>query len=231
MPKPIRIAIDGPAASGKSTSARLLAKKLGYLHIDTGSMYRAATLAVIKNNLKPTDEANILPLLSSTTIELKTENGNLRVFLDAKDVSDSLRTPEIDHNISQFSALQGVRQLMVDKQRELARNGGIVMDGRDIGTVVLPGAELKVFLIASLEERAARRLKELSQKGIEADFEIVKQEIARRDHIDSARTSGPLKKAKDARELDTSRLSIEEQVEHLFQWAMEIIDSKNQDCK
>ncbi len=223
MRKGIRIAIDGPAASGKSTTARLLAQKLGYLYIDTGAMYRAATLAVIQAGVDVNDEKAVTDLVRNSEISLKIENGVQRTLLNGKDVSDLIRTPEINKIISIVASYRGVRKVLIEQQRALAQQGGVVMDGRDIGTVVLPDAELKVFLVASLAERARRRQLDLKKQGIEMSLQEIEEEIANRDRLDSQRDESPLQKAPDARELDTTRLSIEQQVEIIYNWAQEIL--------
>ncbi len=225
MPKKIRIAIDGPAASGKSTTARLLAQKLGYLYIDTGAMYRAATLSVLRAGIDVHDEQAVVNHVRNIQISLKIVNGVQRTFLNDEDVSDKIRTPQINQVISIISSYPGVRQVLINLQRKLAEKGGVVMDGRDIGTVVLPDAELKVFLVASLKERARRRKLDLERQGIKMSLEEIEKEIAERDRLDSSRAEGPLKKAPDARELDTTRLTIKEQVEIIYRWAMEIIEN------
>lgn len=225
MPEKIRIAIDGPAASGKSTTARLLAKKLSYLYIDTGAMYRAATLSVLRAGIDIHDEQAVVEHVKKIKISLKIIDGVQRTFLNGENVSGLIRTPEINQVISVISSYPGVRQVLIEQQRQLAREGGVVMDGRDIGTVVLPDAELKVFLVASLEERARRRQLDLERRGIQMDLEEIKKEIARRDELDSSRSAAPLKKAADARQLDTTHLTIKQQVEIIYQWALEKIKS------
>ncbi len=225
MSEKINIAIDGPAASGKSTTARLLAQKLGYLYIDTGAMYRAATLAILRADCDFEDEQRVLRILAENDLRVMSERNGQRTLLNSEDVSSQLRSPQIDAHISRLSAYRGVREIMVAKQQHMAREGGVIMDGRDIGTVVLPRARLKVFLIASLEVRSKRRLQELQAKGIEARYEDVKREIQRRDDLDSKRALAPLRKAEDARELDTSGLTIEQQVHIVYQWALHEIDA------
>ncbi len=223
MAKRISIAIDGPAASGKSTTARLLAARLGYVYIDTGAMYRAATLAVLRAGADIHNEKAVEDCVRRSRIRIALKKGEQRTYLNDEDVTGLIRTPEINRAISVISSYKGVREIMVRQQRRLAAEGGVVMDGRDIGTVVLPEAELKVFLVASLEERAKRRLKELQQQGESVLLDDVVAEIRRRDELDASRSQSPLKPAKDARELDTTSLSIEEQVETIHRWAMEII--------
>ncbi len=226
MQKKIRIAIDGPAASGKSTTARLLSKKLGYLYIDTGAMYRAATLAVLRAGIDVHDEQAVERCVRENKITLRIKNGEQRTYLNDEDVSDLIRTPEINNVISIISSYPKVRQILIEQQRALAKEGGIVMDGRDIGTVVLPDAELKVFLVAGLEERARRRQKDLKKQGIHLSLEEIKDEIARRDKLDSERDMSPLRKAPDARELDTTNLTVEQQVEIIYNWAQEILKAR-----
>ncbi|WP_456408607.1 (d)CMP kinase [Caldithrix abyssi] len=224
MTQKIRIAIDGPAASGKSTTARLLAQKLGYLYIDTGAMYRAATLSVLRAGIDVHDEQAVVDHVRNIRISLKIVDGIQRTFLNDEDVSDQIRTPQINQIISVISSYPGVREVLIEQQRELAKEGGVVMDGRDIGTVVLPDAELKVFLVASIKERARRRQLDLERQGIKMDLKAIEQEIKQRDKLDSSRAQSPLKKADDARELDTTNLTIKEQVEIIYRWALEKIE-------
>jgi len=222
--KKIIIAIDGPAGSGKSTTARLVAQKLGYIYIDTGAMYRALTLKVIELGIDPNDESLITKIAENTKIELLYENGNLKVILDGKDVSEKIRSPEVTSLVSIVSAHPKLRDIMVKKQRELGRNGGVVMDGRDIGTVVFPDADLKIFMTADVRERAKRRQKELKAQGFDVEIEKLIKEIEERDKFDSTREIGPLKKADDAIEIDTTNLTIDEQVEIVLKKAYELIN-------
>ena len=223
MKPKITIAIDGPAASGKSTTARILAEKLNYIYIDTGAMYRAATLAILDGNVDIHDMEKVSAFVKELKIELKSGNHTL---LNDKDVTHLIRSPRINEVISIISTYPNVRNKMVELQRSMAAQGGVVMDGRDIGTIVLPNADLKVFLVASIKQRAKRRLKELKQSDQEISYEAVEQEITNRDKLDSSRTTSPLKKAADARELDTSNLSIEDQVQIIEEWVKKIINSK-----
>ncbi len=223
MNKKINIAIDGPAASGKSTTAKLLAEKLGFIYVDTGAMYRAATLAVLRNNIDPQNKEAVINCLKDTDISIKRINGEQRTYLNDEDVSDLLRSPEINRAISAVASYPKVREIMVKQQRRLAEGGGVIMDGRDIGTVVLPQADLKVFMIADLRERALRRLKEMKKAGQNIELQDVIEEIKRRDELDATRSAGPLKKASGARELDTSALTIEQQVEQIARWARQVI--------
>jgi len=221
MAKKITIAIDGPAASGKSTTARLLAENLNYIYVDTGAMYRAATLAVLENEIDVQDETAVTEYVRHLDIVLTSDN---QTFLNGRDVTGLIRSPEINEVISILSAYPGVRKQMVRLQQKMAVQKGVVMDGRDIGTVVLPNADLKVFMIASVDERSERRFKELENRGINISFNEVKNEIITRDEIDSSRAASPLKKAPGAKELDTSNLSIEEQVAVIEGWAKQLID-------
>lgn len=209
----IKIAIDGPAASGKSTTAKIIAQKLNYLYIDTGAMYRALTLAIIKANIDISNEEEIKELALKSKIELKQSDFELHTYLNRKDVSHEIRLPEINRIISTISAYLEIRKIMVQKQRTLAQHGGIVMDGRDIGTVVLPDAEVKIYMEAKLAERAKRRFNELQKNGIKSDLDDIEKEIANRDKIDSTRSASPLKPAEDAIIIDTSFLTIEEQTD------------------
>lgn len=225
MSEKLIIAIDGPAGSGKSTTAKLLAKKLGYLYIDTGAMYRAVTLFAIKNNIL-NDENKIIELASELDIELKLEDGITKVFVNGKDVSEEIRSLEVNQNVSPVSKIEGVRKILVEKQKQIGKNGGVVMEGRDITTVVFPNADVKVFLTATIDERARRRALEFAQKGQEVDIEKVKQNILERDRIDSSRSVSPLTKSPDAIEVDTSNLTIEEQVDLILTESKKIADKK-----
>ncbi len=215
------IAIDGPAASGKSTTAKLVAARLGYLHIDTGAMYRAITLKVLRSGLQGFYSKRIVELVSNTSIELQPVNGSLKILLDGEDVSESIRSPEVTTAVSSVSSIRQVRQVLVNEQRRIGKQGGVVLEGRDIGTVVFPDADLKIFMIASIEARAVRRQRELRQNGIETNLETLKGEIRQRDEKDSTRDESPLKKADDAIELDTSDMTIEQQVEFVVRKAQE----------
>jgi CMP/dCMP kinase len=226
--KKIAIAIDGPAASGKSTTAKLVAKKLGYLHIDTGAMYRAMTLKVLNEEIDLSDQRKIERLAKSSCIGLEIEDVSLRIVLDGNDVTKKIRTPLVTQSVSVVSSYEGVREIMVRKQKKMAEVGGVVLEGRDIGTVVLPDAELKIFMVASVEERAKRRKKDLALSGIESEEKDIIKEIEIRDKKDSTRTASPLRKANDAIELDTSNLTIDEQVNFIVEKARNII---NRDSK
>ena len=214
--KTIQIAIDGPASSGKSTVAKIIAKDFGYTYLDTGAMYRAATYMALKNQISPEEPSQLLELLEQYPISFgRAENGEQLVFVGDVEVTNPIRENEVTNAVSAFAAIPAVRKKLVALQQEIAKQGGIVMDGRDIGTVVLPQAELKIFLVASVDERAERRYKENLSKGIETDLETLKEEIAARDYKDSHRETSPLKQAEDAIYLDTTGLSILEVVEKI----------------
>ncbi|HJG84491.1 MAG TPA: (d)CMP kinase [Weissella thailandensis] len=209
---PIQIAIDGPASAGKSTIAKILATDLNFVYVDTGAMYRTVTLAAIRAGIKLTDEAAVVALLPEIDISFKPGNPVQRVFLNDEEVTDDIRSVEVTANVSAVSAYGDVRTAMTDLQRDIAAAGGVVMDGRDIGTTVLPDAEVKIFLIASVHERAFRRFKENQAKGMATTLEELETAIEKRDYLDSHREISPLQKASDATELDTTGLSIQEVV-------------------
>ncbi|MFM0587155.1 (d)CMP kinase [Streptococcus suis] len=223
--KSIQIAIDGPASSGKSTVAKIIAKNFGYTYLDTGAMYRSATYLALTNGIEVTDQNRIVALLAQYPIRFgRDENSQQLVFVGDEDVTLPIRDNQVTNNVSAVAALPLVREELVRLQQEIAQAGGIVMDGRDIGTVVLPQAELKIFLIASVEERAMRRFKENTERGIETDLEILKEEIAARDLKDSTREVSPLKAADDAITFDTTGVSIEGVVKFISEKAKEILD-------
>lgn len=203
------VAIDGTAASGKSTTARAVAKRLNFSYIDTGAMYRALTLKALKEELDISDPSCLAELARDTDISLREE----RVILDGVDVTDEIRTPEVDVNVSLVSSYPEVREGLVELQRAMGKEGRVVCEGRDIGTVVFPEADLKIFMEANLSERAKRRRKERTESGLEVSPERVKSEVARRDLFDSQREASPLRRAEGAILIDTTDLTIEEQVE------------------
>lgn len=209
----INIALDGPAAAGKSTIARQVASKLSMIYVDTGAMYRTITYKYLQND-KPED---FKTLVNQTTLELTYDKSKgQRILLDNQDVTDFLRENDVTQNVSYVASKEPVRTFAVEKQKDLAAKKGIVMDGRDIGTVVLPDAELKVFMIASVEERAERRQKENEQRGIPSTLSQLKKEIEERDHYDMNRDISPLKKADDAVTVDTTGKTIEEVTEEIM---------------
>ncbi len=214
--KKLIIAIDGPAASGKSTTARLVAEKLGYVYVDTGAMYRAMTLKVLEGHIDPHDEERIAAIADKTEIGIQQSDSKIRVSLDGRDVTDAIRNPSVTRAVSAVSALQCVREVMVREQRRIGEAGGIVVEGRDIGTVVFPHADVKIFMIAEVGQRAKRRRFELEQQGIAIGVDELAKEILVRDQKDSQRNISPLKKADDAVVLDTTALTIEEQVEFIL---------------
>jgi cytidylate kinase len=209
MKKKICIAIDGPAGAGKSTVAKIVAQKLKYRYIDTGAMYRAVALAALRQEAKDESDFIRTALESDITIRVDQE-GKQEVFLNGENVSADIRKPEVNQIVSKIAAIPRVRERMVELQRLMAKEGGVVMDGRDIGTHVLPNAQLKIFLTASLEKRAHRRFLELREKGYEVCESEIIQEISQRDRIDSERDFAPLRKSQDAILIDTSGLSAEE---------------------
>ncbi|MCA0970329.1 (d)CMP kinase [Halobacillus litoralis] len=211
------IAIDGPAAAGKSTVAKLVAEKLSFIYVDTGAMYRALTWKAIEENVDLEDETGLEQLIKESDLQLVQSEMGQRVMLDGKDVSDDIRSNEVTNNVSIVAKHERVRIEMVKRQQKLVREQGVVMDGRDIGTHVLPDAEVKIFMIASVQERAERRFKENVEKGITADLEQLKEEIRKRDELDSNRDVSPLVKAEDAVELDTTSLSIEQVVDRIIE--------------
>ncbi|WP_227936170.1 (d)CMP kinase [Alkalihalobacillus deserti] len=221
MNKKMNIAIDGPAGAGKSTVAKLVAEQLSFLYIDTGAMYRALTYAALRDAIDLTNGQSLFKLLSKITIILKHEKSGVRVFINEEDVTDAIRTKDVTSNVSLVSSHELVRVEMVERQRKLAGNGQAVLDGRDIGTFVLPDAKLKVFLTASVEERARRRFEEQQEKGIDSNLDQLKDDIARRDELDSTREFAPLKKADDAVEIDSTTLSIPEVAELIIELAKE----------
>ena len=224
MKKGIVIALDGPAGSGKSTIARAVALKFNYIYIDTGAMYRAVTLKALQNKIPVDNHSELTRLALNTLILLKyieTDGlSQLRVIMDEVDVSDAIRSLEVTNNVSAVSAVAGVREALVGLQRDMAREGGVVMDGRDIGTVVLPDAELKIFLTASVSERCKRRWLELKAKGVEVDPDELEEQIKKRDLLDSNREVNPLRQAKEAILLDTTNLSIAEVTDQIVELAL-----------
>ena len=203
------VAIDGPAGAGKSTVSKIVATRLGYTYIDTGAMYRAVALKVLESKLPLTEEA-IIEAARDVEIDQQSADGVTKTFLDGRDVSTEIRTPEVSKIVSPVAKVGFVRQRLTELQRKMATRGGVLMDGRDIGTVVLPNADVKIFLTASVTERARRRFEELKAKGFDVNLSEIEKDIATRDKIDSEREIAPLKQADDAILLDTTALTIEE---------------------
>ena len=204
------IAIDGPSGAGKSTLAKRLAKELGFIYMDTGAMYRALALKVLREGVDLADDAAMARLIESTTVDLRPANGALRVLLDGVDVAAEIRTPEVSQMASKASALPAVRARLLDLQREMGRRGSVVAEGRDIGTVIFPGAEVKIFLRASAAERARRRFAELRAAGEAVQLDETLREIEERDRRDSGRDLAPLRQAEDAVLIDSSSLDADQ---------------------
>lgn len=206
--KKFAIALDGPAGSGKSTAAKLAAARLGIIYVDTGAMYRTVAYHCGEKGISPEDEAAVVAALDDMDMKLLPQQDGQRIFLNGEDVTAAIRTPEIGKGASIVGAYKKVRERMVELQQAMAQEQSVIMDGRDIGTVVLPQAEVKIYLDAAVEERARRRMGELAAKGEQADFEEIKKMIAGRDHNDMNREHSPLKKAEDAILLDTTGMDI-----------------------
>ncbi|MCQ2480688.1 MAG: (d)CMP kinase [Clostridia bacterium] len=209
----INVAIDGPAGAGKSTVARAAAKELGYIYVDTGALYRAVGVNALRNNLDTTDAAAVSATLDKITVELKFADGVQQVLLNGENVSEEIRTPDASMAASNVSAIPAVRAFLFDLQKNIAKENNCLMDGRDIGTVVLPDAQVKIFLTASAEKRAKRRYDELIAKGTKVEYNNVLEELIQRDYNDSHREVAPLKPAEDSILVDTSDLSLEESID------------------
>ena len=219
----INIAIDGPSGAGKSTAAKGAAKELGFIYVDTGAMYRAVGVAALQRNIAPDDAAAVAAMLPEIEISLRFEEGEQRVYLNGEDVSKTIRLPEASMAASNVSAVPAVRAFLFDLQKSLAAKNNCIMDGRDIGTVVLPDAQRKIFLTASAEERANRRYKELIERGTPVEYDTLLAEIKQRDYNDSHRAIAPLKPAPDAVILDSSDLNLAQVIEKITAMAKEII--------
>ena len=217
----MNIAIDGPAGAGKSTIARLAAKELGFIYVDTGAMYRAIALYFISNDTDTDDEASLKAALDNININIVYEEGVQHVFLNLMDVSAEIRNEKVGNVASTTSALKPVREKLLDLQRDIAAKNDVIMDGRDIGTNILPNAELKIYLTASVDVRADRRFKELKEHGENPDIEVIKKDIETRDYQDMNREIAPLQQAEDAVYLDTSDMSISEVVDKIIELAKE----------
>ena len=214
--RPLQVAIDGPAGAGKSSVAKVLARRLGCIYLDTGAMYRAVTWLAMNQQVAFDDESGMKQLLDTLQLEFKEIDGVQHLFCNGTDVTEAIRTPEISANVSAVSMIPMVREEMTSQQRKIAAGFDVLMDGRDIGTTVLPDAQYKFFLTASLEERAKRRALELEQKGVAVDMKQLMADIALRDEKDSNREVSPLRQAEDAVLVDTSDLTFDEVVEKLF---------------
>lgn len=214
--KKISIAIDGPAAAGKSTVAKIIAQKLSYIYVDTGAMYRSLTWKALREQVDLENQNELYDLLKKTEIKLVNEEKQQKVYVDGFDVSEEIRRPDVTKHVSIVSKHELVRKEMVRRQQEIGKSGGVIMDGRDIGTHVMPNAEVKIFLLASVDERAERRHRENIEKGIESNLEQIKKDIAARDKLDTEREIAPLRKAEDAIEIDTTSLSIDEVAEKIL---------------
>ena len=215
----INIAIDGPSAAGKSTIADLVAKKLGYTHLDTGAMYRAVAYNAIKKNIPFEDEEKIVEMIHEMDLDMLPDG---RVILDGDDISEEIRENEISMGASNVSKLEGCRKALVEMQQKICKDGGYILDGRDIGTVVLKDAPVKLYMTASAESRAQRRVLQNMEKGIEADYQTILEDIIKRDYQDTHREFSPLTKAEDAIEIDTSNESLKQ----TFERVMKIIEEK-----
>lgn len=216
MTKRIQIAIDGPAGAGKSTIAKIVAEALSFTYIDTGAMYRAVTYKAMQQNIQLHDAVSIEEMLRTTTIELQPSPQGQLIFVDGENVSEAVRTNEVTANVSEVAAHANIREILVAMQQQLAANGGVVMDGRDIATHVLKDAELKIYMSATVEERARRRYLDNERRGIPSSIEKLQEEIALRDKLDSEREASPLIQAEDALFLDTTNLTIDEAAEEIL---------------
>lgn len=221
MPEPI-VAIDGPSGAGKSTLSKLLAERLGYVNIDTGAMYRAVALAGQREGVDPNDAAAVRDLLNRIEIAFRRTSEGDAVLLNGKDVSSAIREPGVSRLTPEFAALPEVRAAMVERQREMGASGGVVLEGRDIGSVVFPRAEVKIFLVATAEERGRRRYEELREKGVDVDLRQTVSEVEERDRADRQRAHSPLIKADDAVEIDTTGLDIDQVLDTI----VDVVDSR-----
>lgn len=219
----VNIAIDGPAGAGKSTISRLLAQGLGYVYVDTGALYRAVGLFALQNGVTTLEEQGVTGLLPKITLELKFKQDGQHVFVNEKDVSSLIRTPEVSMAASKVSAIPAVRAFLLDQQKQIAAKSNVVMDGRDIGTVVLPNARIKIFLTASPEDRARRRFEEMLERGDTSDYANVLADIVKRDNADSSREIAPLRPATDAVFIDTTGFELEKSLEKITSVVKELL--------
>ncbi|MGQ9508063.1 MAG: (d)CMP kinase [Thermodesulfobacteriota bacterium] len=228
--KRLIISIDGPSGAGKSTVAQALAKRLGYRYIDTGAMYRAVAWKVKRESVALEDEASLVQIASSLNLSFVTEENRIRLFENHEEITEAIRSPEMSRLASEISKRKGVREVLVEKQRTMGKDGGVVIEGRDIGTIVFPKADIKFYLNASPEERGRRRFKELMERGIEIDFKETLREVVDRDRNDMNREISPLRKAEDAIEIDSTHRSVEEVVDEMVRLIFERVKKCETDC-
>lgn len=219
----IAVAVDGPAGAGKSSISKIVAKKLGYLYIDTGAMYRSVTWAVLHNHIDVNNQKAVEALLPELDLTMKASDDSCKVFIAGRDVTDFIRTPQVNNAVSIVASYKGVRQYLVERQRLMAKAGGVILDGRDIGSVVLPKAELKIYLTASVEARAMRRYLEVKGTSNEQTLEDIKDSVIQRDDMDKNREESPLIKVEDAVLVDSSDMTFDKTVEHILHLVQERI--------
>lgn len=224
----IKIAIDGPSGAGKSTLAKRLSKKLGFIYVDTGALYRAVGLYIFENSIPVTSPESIVAALDNIDIGLEFCDGVQKVYLNGRDVGDEIRRPEISMYASTVSAIPAVRKFLLDKQRDIAEKNNVIMDGRDIGTVIMPDAQVKIYLVSSAEKRAERRYKELVEKGIDISYAEVLSDMTKRDEQDSTRAASPALPAEDAVFLDNSGLTLDETLNEALRIVCEKANISNQ---
>ena len=219
----IAVAVDGPAGAGKSSISKIVAKKLGYLYIDTGAMYRSVTWAVLHNHIDVNNQKAVEALLPELELTMEASDDSCKVFISGQDVTDFIRTPQVNNAVSIVASYKGVRQYLVERQRLMAEAGGVILDGRDIGSVVLPNAELKIYLTASVEARAMRRFLEVKGTVKEQTLEDIKDSVMQRDDMDKNRKESPLIQVEDAVLVDSSEMTFDETVEHILHLVQERI--------
>lgn len=219
----IAVAVDGPAGAGKSSISKIVAKKLGYLYIDTGAMYRSVTWAVLHNHIDVNNQKAVEALLPELDLTMEASDDSCKVFIAGQDVTDFIRTPQVNNAVSIVASYKGVRQYLVERQRLMAEAGGVILDGRDIGSVVLPNAELKIYLTASVEARAMRRYLEVKGTVNEQTLEDIKDSVMQRDEMDKNRKESPLIQVEDAILVDSSEMTFDETVEHILHLVQERI--------
>lgn len=219
----IAVAVDGPAGAGKSSISKIVAKKLGYLYIDTGAMYRSVTWAVLHNHIDVNNQEAVEALLPELDLTMEASDDSCKVFIAGQDVTDFIRTPQVNNAVSIVASYKGVRQYLVERQRLMAEAGGVILDGRDIGSVVLPNAELKIYLTASVEARAMRRYLEVKGTVNEQTLEDIKESVMQRDDMDKNRKESPLIQVEDAVLVDSSEMTFDETVEHILHLVQERI--------